>query len=333
MKSSRDLLAVRIPLLAWLVGCILVVYAKGNLSIALLDVWVVSALPVFLLAVAAALVVSCGQIDISTGGVMSVIGMLILLIFGFPSDSFLSIAFAHFLTFSCVLLIYWMYARAASRGISTLIVTLSVLLASRGASTLIQTCLQGAGELCRGSSRPMTGAPILPPSYVLDWMGTAAFAVFVYASVVIALLFWRHRTRWGLEHIAVGMDKKAARYCHISVNKIYLLAFMSAGLLVYAATIIRFHGQGNGGWSANTGWGEELLAIAIAVIGGTRITGGRLDPVAVLLAGFSVYISRDLITNDLGVPSEVASIFFGLLLLAIAWFDLSARRQRKEAGI
>lgn len=332
MKAARDALTVRLPLMAWLIGCVLIVYAKGSLSIALLDVWIVSALPIFLLAVAAALVISCGQIDISTGGVMSLVGMMILFIFGFPSDNLLSVSLAHILALSGVLLIYWMYASAASRGISTLIVTLSVLLATRGASTLVQTCLQGVGELCR-ASRPTSGASILPASYVLDWMGTAVFAVLAYAIVVTALLIWRHRTRWGLEHIAVGMDKKAARYCHISVDKIYMLAFLAAGLLVYAASVIRFHGQGNGGWSANTGWGEELLAIAIAVIGGTRITGGRLDPVAVLLAGFAVYISRDLITNDLGVPSEVASIFFGLLLLAIAWFDLSARKARKESGI
>lgn len=309
----------------WLLICVAVPFANGSLSGTLVQVWLANALPYFMLSLAAAVVISCGQIDISTGGVVSLAGMVIVSSFNAVGGNSMGVLVAHGAALFVVFSIYLTYGFFAKRGLSTLIVTLSLLLIAKGASTLLQSCLQGVGEICRTSRIVTGGSAILPDWAVLDIVGQAWFSILVFALTIIGFLAWRHRTRWGLEHVAVGMDVAASRFCRIPVQSIYTRAFLVAGGLVFLATILRLHGPNDGGWSANTGWGDELLAIAIAVIGGTRISGGHFNPIGILLASLAVYISRDIITNDLGIPAEVASLVFGVLLLTIVAFEMNGR--------
>lgn len=307
----------------WVAGCFVLSALDGSLSTRLIEVWVANVLPYFILSLAAGMVISCGQIDISTGGIMSLAGMIIIACFQIFGGAVSSAVFAHVLATVLVIFIYFAYSAIASRGISTLLATLSLLLVAKGGSTLIQSCLQGVGEVCRAASFITSGSAILPTGIVVDWVGDPIFAAVAYTFLLVAFVYWRFLSRWGLEHIAVGMDVEAARFCRISIRSIYTRAFLTAGVLVILATLVRLHGSSQGGWSANVGWGDELLAIAIAVIGGTRISGGKINPIGILLASFGVYISRDIIINDLGVPAEVASLLFGALLLFVVVADVS----------
>ncbi|MFY9459773.1 MAG: hypothetical protein WAP57_08470 [Aquabacterium commune] len=313
-------------LLFWVCICLLLASFSGTLSSSLLEVWLVNVLPYFMLSLAAGIVISCGQIDISTGGVMSLAGMVIVACLPLLGTTTTSVVLAHAIAATLVLLVYLVYAVVASRGISTLIATLSVLLIAKGASTLIQSCLQGVGELCRTSFVTGQGSSVLPEWAIADWAGHPAATATAYISLVLAAMGWRYRSRWGLEHIAVGMDATASRFCRVPIGGIRTRAFLMAGALVAFATLARLHGPARGGWSANVGWGDELLAIAMAVIGGTRISGGRLNPIGILLASFGVYISRDIIINDLGVPAEVASLLFGALLFIVITLDMKHRK-------
>lgn len=309
-------------LLFWVGACLMLTALTGSVSSSLVEVWFVNVLPYFLLSLAAGVVISCGQIDISTGGVMSLAGMMIIAAFQYLGSNTGSAIAAHAIGTALVLLIYFIYSFVATRGVSTLIATLSLLLISKGLSTFIQSCLQGVGEICRASGFLSGGSAILPSWVVVAWIGHPAFSVASYILILIAFMYWRFRSRWGLEHIAVGMDVSASRFCRIPIGGIYTRAFIAAGGLVVLATLARLHGSARGGWSANVGWGDELLAIAIAVIGGTRISGGRLNPIGILLASFGVYLSRDIIINDLGVPAEVASLLFGGLLFMVVVFNM-----------
>ena len=314
-----------VVLAIWLLICVAVPFANGSLSGPLIQVWLANTLPYFLLSLAAAVVISCGQIDISTGGVVSLTGMIIVACFNAIGGTWLGAVISHALALVVVLLLYLTYGFAAKRGISTLIVTLSLLLVAKGSSTLLQSCLQGVGEICRTSRIVTGGSAILPEWAVINIVGQAWFSILAFALILIGSLMWRHRTRWGLEHIAVGMDVTASQFCRVPIGAIYTRAFLVAGVLVFLATIMRLHGPNDGGWSANTGWGDELLAIAIAVIGGTRISGGRFNPIGIFAASLAVYISRDIITSDLGIPAEVASLVFGALLLAIVAAEMSGK--------
>jgi ribose/xylose/arabinose/galactoside ABC-type transport system permease subunit len=224
--------------------------------------------------------------------------------------------------------LYYLFHVATRAGVPSIIATLAGLLLSRGLSTIIQACTLGAGEFCRGSGAGNTSGIITAPAWIASLLDSLPFNLAVAGVILLALSYWRFKMRSGLEHVAVGMNEAAATFARIRIDRVRLLAFMVAAGLVFTATLLRLHGQNNGGWAPNTGWGEELIAIAIAVVGGTRVSGGHFDPPGIVLAGATVYVWRDIITNDLGVPTEATSMLFGILLLVISWTDLRTNQVR-----
>jgi ribose/xylose/arabinose/galactoside ABC-type transport system permease subunit len=316
----------------WLLGgaviaAAAVTAADRSLSFELVQGWMANALSLGLLALAAAVVISAGRIDISSGAAMSTVGMLIVATPAFATPGVGATLSGHALAALYIGLLYLLYHVATKAGVPSIIATLAGLLICKGVSTIIQTCLLGVGQICRDFGTHYGSASMLPQT-IADFLDTFAFNLPLAALVVGALAYWRYRTRSGLEHVAVGMDEKAAHFARIDTHKVRGIAFSIAALLIFIATLLRLHGQNNGGWAPNTGWGEELLAIAIAVIGGTRVSGGYFDPLAVGLSAFAVYVWRDIIINDLGVPTDATSILFGLLLLVISWSDLRSFRVR-----
>lgn len=301
--------------------------ADGTLSYQLLESWVGNALTLMLLALAAGVVISCGRIDISSGAAMSTVGMIIIWGGGVADSPAIGSLVGHAAAGAYLAGLYLMYHLATKAGVPSIIATLSGLLISKGLSTVLQSCLLGVGEVCRGAGGGPVTVMTSPPALAAA-LDSLAFSIPAILLVVGGLAYWRYRSRSGLQHIAVGVDEAAARFARIDVDRVRGLAFGLAAVLVFLATMLRLHGQNNGGWAPNTGWGEELIAIAVAVVGGARVSGGRFDPVAIGLATLVVYIFRDIIVNDLGVPTEATSILFGLLLIAVSWSDIRSERDR-----
>lgn len=293
--------------------------------------WISNVIPLMFLSYAAAIIISSGQIDISTGAVMSLLGMILVLISSLSDQDVIGIVIAHFVTFVVGISIYAGMSLLVTSRISSLIVTLSIFFIAKGISTFIQACMQGVGSICRGidGNLDFRGIGVISSDYIFSIIGHPMVSLVLGIGLVILVLYWRYHTRTGLEHVAVGMNKTAAHIAGIDIQRVTIRAFLAAGLLVSLATVLRLHGQTYGGWTANTGWGEELLAIAIAIIGGTRITGGKIDPISIALAALVVYSIRDVATNDLRLPSEMASIAFGILMAFVVWLDV--RRQKNRA--
>lgn len=313
---------------ACLAGAFALSAVEGSLSYALVESWLTNAVPLMLLALSAGLLISCGRIDISSGAAMSTVGMIVVSMYGFFGGTIAAGVWAHIAAVAYLALLYCLYHMVTKAGVPAIIATLSGLLISKGISTIIQACVLGAGQICRSSNFGIQGTVIREPTFIAAVLDTLLFNLLFIALVVAAFGYWRYRARSGLEHVAVGMNETAAGYARIEINRVRALAFGLAALLVFLATLLRLHGQNNGGWAPNTGWGEELIAIAIAVIGGTRVSGGHFDPLAIGFASVTVYVWRDIITNDVGVPTEATSMLFGVLLIAITWLDLRRSRQR-----
>jgi len=324
----RDLLIRRISLFLTFCAIILVSAYSGNTNSAVFLSWVVNFVPLLFLSIAAAIIISSGEIDISIGAVMSFLGMLLIIWISIFGLNLTNIIIAHIIVLFAGISIYLIIYLIISNKIPSLIVTLSVYFIAKGLSTSLQVFLQGAGTLWRshGADFLVSKSGVLPSEYVLHVFGTPIISIIIVIGLISASYFWRFHTRSGLEHVAIGLNPVSARFVGISKRKVHFLTFLIAGVLITFATFLRLHGQTQGGWSANTGWGEELIAIAIAVIGGTRITGGHFDPISVVLSALIVYGLRDVVTNDLGLPSEMASIAFGLIMCIVVWFDM--RRQR-----
>jgi ribose transport system permease protein len=95
----------------------------------------------------------------------------------------------------------------------------------------------------------------------------------VVVLVVLAVLWvMLHLTRFGRWTYAIGSSKFAARAAGINVDKHLMRIYMMSGLLAGLAGVFVYLRLGSG--SPTSGRGQELNAIAAAVIGGASLSGG-----------------------------------------------------------
>ena len=305
------------------------------------------ALPLVPLAIAAALVISCGDIDLSPAGMFAFLGMLTLGLtsLGMPSWS------VGLCVFAAAMLIGWFQGWAiAHRGLSPLIITLGVSLALFGVATTIQVLLQETARPWREKQLAVIPAPsparawegmsdvnprrpivqTLPSDRQLAiWHTSLPWA----ACAVLLASIWRYRTLSALRHVAVGFDRHAATLAGIDVRQVRMRAFLAAAALVYIATMLYMNDYQGGGWTAATGSGLELTAIAAAVIGGTSITGGRFNPIGVAM-GIGVWAALGhLCIMARFLDPEHQKLAAGVLLIIVAFLDSKCIRPKQRGEI
>jgi ribose/xylose/arabinose/galactoside ABC-type transport system permease subunit len=251
-------------------------------AIGVMTYWVHAALPLVALSLAAGIIISCGQIDIASGAAFSLLGMIVLAVMAQLGSRGTFILWSSLGAWVIVILFYvLMYVLIIVGRIPALLCTLGLAFCAKSFSLLLQSLMHGATRTV-----PVDGAV-----RVFGW------SCLLISVVIGILLFWRYLSDFGLYHIAVGLDVKSAQIAGIRTNHVYLAAFLMSGVLVGLSSVLFLVGFQRGGWAPDTGWGKELLAIAAAVIGGCRITGGRFDPICVALATIMVVAVRDASTS------------------------------------
>jgi len=300
----------------------LVAFYAGNVSNEIGFIWSVFALgtPLIPLVLGAASVISIGEIDLSVAGVYSLSGTMIL----FGASLGISPYIVYIVSFFIICLVGLLMGFMVSEThISSIVLTLSVSFLLLGVSLLMDhVLLQESGLfLGQSDSAGIVNSDVvtrdLPSEYVLD---IEEYGVLAAASI-IATVFWYVKvfTRWGLEHIAIGINEKSALFASINIPPKKITAFIVAAAMTYVSAIFHLNVVQSGGWSPRTGVGLELIGITAAVIGGTRITGGVLFPSSVVLATV-LWESLEHLGRSLPfIGPETQQIASGVLLLAIAF--------------
>lgn len=143
-----------------------------------------------------------------------------------------------------------------------------------------------------------------------------ALAVFLLTWVLLA------RHRWGRELYAIGGNEEAARLSGVPVAQAKLWAYVLSGAFAAVAGLCQAAQEQQG--DPEGGAGYELTAIAIVVIGGTNLMGGRggvgLTLVGMLTIG---YLEKVLSIN--AVPESTRLILTG----AIVALAVLVQRSRK----
>ncbi|MCC0029325.1 MAG: ABC transporter permease [Brucellaceae bacterium] len=135
------------------------------------------------------------------------------------------------------------------------------------------------------------GSPISFPteSYAAIGKGMMPVVIFVCLAVLFQLILTF--TRYGKHCYAIGSNEDAARMSGINVDGHKVLVFTIAGMLAALAAIV----LSSKNLTAQAGMGVmyELDAIAMAVIGGVSLSGGRGSVVGTVLGAliFGVIIS------------------------------------------
>ncbi len=153
------------------------------------------------------------------------------------------------------------------------------------------------------------------PQPIAD-LGLATFAgipVMLLLAAVVAAAIWfvMSRTTFGRRALLYGTNPTTARYSGFSIVKVHLHTYMLAGALAGIAAV--FITARSASASASFGGSYILLAITIAVLGGTDPTGGRIRIGGCILATVLLQVVSNGF-NLLQINPYIYQIVQGLIL-------------------
>ncbi len=144
-------------------------------------------------------------------------------------------------------------------------------------------------------------------------MGVPVLAVFVLGlSIILAIVL--RRTIYGRTVLAIGQNPRAARLAGLNVDltrfATYVLSAMLAG--VCGIVLSGF----SGGAALNMGEEFLLASIAVVVIGGTSVAGGRANVPGIWGAALFIYLLVTML-NTFGASAGIRLIMTGLIIIAV----------------
>ncbi|WP_231505248.1 ABC transporter permease [Cellulomonas sp. URHE0023] len=284
----------------------------GNLSLITQQVAVVGTI-----GVAQTLVILTAGIDLSVGAVMVLSGMVMAQTAttnGLPAVVAIGVG---------------LVVALAAGGVNGLLVTrlrLPPFIATLGTLNVFiaLTLLYSQGSTVRGGDMPA----------LLTWTGTTFDVGGVRISTGVLLMLALYvivaailgRTAWGRHVYAVGDDKEAARLAGISVNRVLMSVYLTAGAILALGAWIQI-GRSNAA-SPNVGVDLNLDSITAVVIGGTSLFGGRGTVWGTLLGALIVGVFRNGLSLA-GLDVLYQTLAVGVLIIVAVSVDQWIRKVRK----
>jgi ribose transport system permease protein len=138
-----------------------------------------------------------------------------------------------------------------------------------------------------------------------------ALATVLFSAAVALLL---HRTAFGRSVAAIGQNARAARLANIPVERIRVMTYALSGALGgLSGALLAGYFQGS---SLDIGNEYLLTSIAVVVIGGTSVAGGKANVTG--LWGASLFLVMLLtMLNTYGVSAGVRLLVTGLVIIAV----------------
>jgi ribose/xylose/arabinose/galactoside ABC-type transport system permease subunit len=191
------------------------------------------------------------------------------------------------------------------------------------------TALRGLAFIVSG------GFAIRSQDSALSWFGTGEVAgvpapalITAVAFVLVGLLL--SGTTLGRAFYAVGGNRETARLAGLRVGQVTTLAYVLCGLLAALAGLVLTGRTGSGSPQAGTGW--ELQAVAITILGGTNLFGGRGNVFGTLLAGLFIGMLNNWLSLQ-GYDSWVGDVVLGGILITVVTVNERERRRRARSSL
>ena len=162
------------------------------------------------------------------------------------------------------------------------------------------------------------GIRIKPPLPLSDfatlrYVGIPVAAVLV---LLISVLIYGvlNRTLYGRSVLAVGQNLRAAWLAGINVDRTRFFTYVLSALLAGVCGILL--SGFSGGAALNMGEEFLLASIAVVVIGGTSVAGGRANVPGVWGAALFMYLLVTML-NTFGASAGIRLILTGLIIIAV----------------
>ena len=201
------------------------------------------------------------------------------------------------------------------------IITLGGMITFQGIALLLcnsrEVIMQGElnflkANLIQGARDPFNHLNLIIPSYVLIF-----FLIVLLGGLLLSY------TKYGRRIYAVGTNPEAAYLAGINVPNMKLSVYVIMGLLVGIGAVILLARVNTG--IITLGQGLEIDAIAMVVIGGTALKGGRGNILGTLIGIFFLGSIGNAM-NMLRLQSEWQFVVKGLVVIvAVSAGDVSAR--------
>lgn len=140
--------------------------------------------------------------------------------------------------------------------------------------------------------------------------------------LALAMFIMAKKTRLGRHIYAVGSNERAARLSTINVNRVKLTTYALMGLLVSLAAIVETSRMGSIN-ATSSGHYYEMDAISAAVVGGTRMSGGKGLVIGTLFGMLIIGVINNMMTL-IGVPPFLVNATKGFIIV------LAVFLQKKE---
>jgi len=268
-----------------------------------------------LIALAMTLLMTSGEFDLSVG---SLFGFSPVLMWTLYNTGVASIEISFAITLATALGIGLISGLFVTRlKIPSFLVTLGMLLVVRGTALYVTNGFPQR----TWNAKDLHLAQLLVGDFTVAGLKLhMSLLWFIAAAVLLGILLTRTMTGNWIQ--ASGGNANAARARGVDVNRTKIKLFMlSAAMAGFAGIISSIR---TAAANPNSGTGYELEVIAMVVIGGTALTGGRGTIVGTVLGIFILRLMRNGIVL-IGVPGLAYNIFIGTIILAMmalhSWLD------------
>jgi len=181
--------------------------------------------------------------------------------------------------------------------------------------------------ICRGIALWWTaGRPVSFPTESFKFIGSGMMPVVWFLALAVVFHIILRYTVYGKHTYAIGSNEEAARMSGINVKRHKVMVYMIASMLAAFAGIV----LSSKAVTAQAGMGEfyELFAIAMAVIGGISLQGGRGSIIGTVLGAMVLGVIRSGFTYIKLDGSYQLMAMGGIIIAAVI---LDQYRQRNKA--
>ena len=191
------------------------------------------------------------------------------------------------------------------------IATLAMMVFARGMAKMVSGQQKVAVATAEGDRFELPEIFNLLRSRIFGEFLPVVTIVFLICAAICWVALSRHR--WGRHLFAIGGNEQAARLSGVPVDRAKTLAYVASGVLAAVAGICQAAQETHGDPEAGVAY--ELTAIAIVVVGGTNLMGGR-GGIGLTLIGALIITYLEKILSINGVPLFARLMLTGIIIVA-----------------
>jgi ribose/xylose/arabinose/galactoside ABC-type transport system permease subunit len=239
-----------------------------------------------------------GEFDLSVGSVYTLAGYVIALLYG--------AGLAEPLAFAATLAVGLLIGIA--NGLLTVKTGIPSFIATLGSMMVVRGLVRWLSEGRTVSFKPSETFAALFTGSVGGI--EAPFVWFILLALLSAVLL--HRSKLGNHMFLVGGNERTARAVGIDTHFVKIVCFALSGVTASLAGIISITRVGTA--TPAQGIGMELRAVAVCVIGGLFLTGGRGTVLGIFVGACLLYMVEDVLLL-LRAPGFYLDVFVGAILV------------------